>query len=161
MKKKIFIIIVGVLLVLAIGLFVIFQPKKLSKKQLAIKRLRDIHMSLCLYKDEYGAFPSSLIELKTNDILYKKINYDKYIKNTHYIYYNDYENSSYLFHNAQNFPSPISENAKIWFYYPLEDGENIVGFASGITVGVLEKVHKRKVEKKEDYPSWHFDKREH
>lgn len=131
-------LLIGIIFFIIILLFLFFAPKELSKEQLAVSRLRDIHVGLRQYESEYGEFPNSLTDLLNSNILYEQINYEEFIKNTHYLYFDNKKNSSFIFHNAPGYSSPLDKNSKIWFYYPLEDGKAIVGF-EGVTVGYLKQ----------------------
>jgi hypothetical protein len=161
MKKYIFLVIVVIAaLLLTVGV-VYWQTKdNLSEEQLAVKRMRDIHMGLCIYKDEYGVFPPSLKNLESTYILYKEIDYSEYIKNTRYIYFNDKENLSYDFTSAPRYSSPEPTYMKVWFYYPLKDGNSVVAFGPAVTVGYLHKAKEgeKKVEQEEYHPHWHLDR---
>lgn len=161
MKKKHIILTTAVIILLVAGaIYYWLNSDHLTEDQLAVKRMRDIHQALCIYKDTYGDFPPALKNLESTHILYEQIDYSNYMKNVRYIYWDNKKNLSYDFTRAQGYSSPEPQHMKVWFYYPLNDGKAVVGFGPTVTVGVLKKAPegKSRVKQEESYPSWHLDR---
>jgi hypothetical protein len=139
MKKNILFFVFGVLFLVIILFYLFLQPKELTEELLTLNRLRDIQSALFAYDRDCGQMVYSLKELSDSNRLYKEINYNEYLKKIHYVYYNNEENLSYIFHNAPGYDSPYDKNFKIWFYYPFKDGKTFLGTVDGVSLGYLQK----------------------